>query len=87
VDAALPRLLDLGPGVVAATGDHSTPAPLRGHSWHPVPVLLHGPHCFADEARRFDEVEAIRGHLGTFPSYQLMGLLLANAGRLAKFGA
>jgi 2,3-bisphosphoglycerate-independent phosphoglycerate mutase len=87
VDAALPRLLDLGPGVVAVTGDHSTPAPLRGHSWHPVPVLLHGPHCFADEARRFDEVEAIRGHLGTFPSYQLMGLLLANAGRLAKFGA
>src|SRR5690606_34509488 len=31
-DAALPRLLALGPDVVAITGDHSTPATMRSHS-------------------------------------------------------
>ena len=87
VDRELPRLLDLGPDVLAVTGDHSTPAPMKAHSWHPVPLLLHGPHCFADDTRAFHEGEATRGHLGTFPSPHLMGLLLANAGRLAKFGA
>lgn len=87
VDRELPRLLERHPDVVAVTGDHSTPAPLKAHSWHPVPLLLHGPHCFVDGSTEFTEPAATRGHLGTFPSHQLMGLLLANAGRLAKFGA
>ncbi len=87
VDRELPRLLALAPDVVAVTGDHSTPAPLRSHSWHPVPLLLHSDRCFVDDCRAFTEAEAARGHLGTFPSYQLMGLLLANAGRLVKHGA
>lgn len=91
-DAELPRLLGLGkdgngPAAIAITGDHSTPAPMAAHSWHPVPLLLHSERCYIDEARRFTETEAIRGHLGTIPSMHLMGLLLANAGRLAKFGA
>ena len=86
-DAVLPRLLELAPAVLAVTGDHSTPAPMAGHSWHPVPVLLGSEHCFVDDASRFTEKEALRGHLGTFPAMHLMGLLLANAGRLAKFGA
>ncbi len=87
LDADLPRLLARRPDVVAVTGDHSTPAPMKLHSWHPVPLLLYGPHCFVDDSTEFTETAATRGHLGTFPSYQLMGLLLANAGRLAKFGA
>jgi 2,3-bisphosphoglycerate-independent phosphoglycerate mutase len=87
VDAALPGLLGLGPAVLAVTGDHSTPAPMKLHSWHPVPVLLASDRCFVDETRRFTEAEAVHGHLGTFPSHQLLGLLLANADRLAKFGA
>ena len=90
IDAALPRLLDrLDPAadVLAITGDHSTPAPMALHSWHPVPLLVHGPYCFVDDRGAFTELDAARGHLGTFRSEELMGLLLGNAGRLRKFGA
>lgn len=87
VDALLPRLLALAPDVVAVTGDHSTPAPMAAHSFHPVPLLLASPLAFVDETTAFDEQQAIRGHLGTFASRELMGLLLAHAGRLEKFGA
>ena len=87
VDAALPRLLALRPEVLAVTGDHSTPAPMKAHSWHPVPLLLSAPLAYVDDATRFDETSAITGHLGTFPSRELVGLLLAHAGRLAKYGA
>ncbi|HET9765402.1 MAG TPA: phosphoglycerate mutase, partial [Thermoanaerobaculia bacterium] len=93
VDAALLTLVELRPDVIAVTGDHSTPAPMKGHSFHPVPLLIAGPSghgrttVFADECERFDEVAAIAGHLGTFPSRALLALLLAHAGRLQKFGA
>lgn len=87
VDALLPRLLGLGPDVLAITGDHSTPAPMKAHSWHPVPVLLRSANCFVDECSRFTETEATRGAIGTLPASDLMGLLLANAGKLQKFGA
>ncbi len=87
VDRLLPRLLALQPDVLAITGDHSTPAPMKAHSWHPAPLLLWSATCFADDCSRFTEVEAIRGAVGTIPSSELMGLLLANAGKLAKFGA
>ncbi len=87
VDRDLPRLRELGPDVIAITGDHSTPAPMKAHSWHPVPLLLHGPHCFIDDTDAFDELAARLGHVGTIPSCDLMGLLLGNAGKLLKFGA
>jgi 2,3-bisphosphoglycerate-independent phosphoglycerate mutase len=87
VDAALPRLLALAPEVLAITGDHSTPAPMRAHSFHPVPLVVASPLAFADDAERLDEREALRGHLGTFPACELVGLLLAHAGRLEKYGA
>ena len=87
VDAALPRLLELGPDVLAITGDHSTPVPLEAHSWHPVPLLLASDVCFVDTVSEFTETAVAGGHFGNFPSHQLMGLLLANAGRLAKLGA
>jgi 2,3-bisphosphoglycerate-independent phosphoglycerate mutase len=87
VDASLPALLELRPAVLAVTGDHSTPAPLKSHSWHPVPLLLHSACCSIDGSEEFSERAAARGELGTILSHQLMGLLLANAGRLAKYGA
>jgi len=87
VDRELPRLLALAPDVVAITGDHSTPAPMKAHSFHPVPLLLHARIAFLDGSTAFDERQATRGHLGTFPSRELLGLMLAHAGRLEKYGA
>jgi 2,3-bisphosphoglycerate-independent phosphoglycerate mutase len=87
VDAHLPELLALAPDVVAITGDHSTPAPMKLHSWHPVPLLIHSSVCSFGFADDFSERACAHGEIGTIPSYQMMSLLLANAGRLAKFGA
>jgi 2,3-bisphosphoglycerate-independent phosphoglycerate mutase len=87
VDQAVPALLALAPDVLCVTGDHSTPVMVRGHSWHPVPVLVHGRWCGADASPRFHEKSARVGSLGTFASRDLMAVLLANAGRLDKFGA
>ncbi len=87
VDAALPAIIALKPDVLAVTGDHSTPALLKGHSWHPVPLLVHSPFARAGGAVTFDEAACSSGSLGRLPSVQLMGLLLACALRLKKFGA
>jgi len=86
-DALLPELLALSPDVLLITGDHSTPAVLRAHSWHPVPVLLQAPYLRNDPACRFTEDEAARGSLGSLLGPVLLPLMLAHAGRLQKFGA
>ncbi|MGW8187539.1 MAG: 2,3-bisphosphoglycerate-independent phosphoglycerate mutase [Desulfobacterales bacterium] len=88
VDRHLPRLLELKPDVLIVTGDHSTPAVLRSHSWHPVPVLFHSAYCRPDHVGHFGERACMTGGLGPrFPAKDLMPLALANAGRLRKFGA
>lgn len=88
VDAALPRLLELGPDVLMVTGDHSTPSQLRTHSWHPVPFLLWAPATVRpDDQVRFGERACAHGGLGNFLALDAMPLALAHAGRLEKFGA
>ncbi len=87
VDALVPRLTALAPDVLVVTGDHSTPSALRAHSWHPVPVILHSRYARVDDVNRFDEYACARGSLGLRPGVHLMGLALAHAGRLAKYGA
>jgi len=87
VDSLIPRITALSPDVLAITGDHSTPTPLKSHSWHPVPVLIYSKVCGADGIEAFTEKECNHGSLGIFPMKHLMPLLLANAGRLAKYGA
>lgn len=86
-DAAVPKIMELGPDVVIATGDHSTPAMLASHSWHPVPTLLWAKNCRTDGCESFGEAECVRGGLGQFEAKHLMTLALANAGRLNKYGA
>jgi len=87
LDAIVPRIEALKPDVLIVTGDHSTPAALKSHSWHPVPVLLSAATCRPDACQSFGESEAARGGLGHFEAIYLMPLVLAHAGRLAKFGA
>lgn len=86
-DAMLPGLLGAGFDVVCVTGDHSTPCPMKQHSWHPVPVLVRGGPQRCGWSSTFDEREAARGALGTIRAVDLMAILLASAGRLAKYGA
>jgi 2,3-bisphosphoglycerate-independent phosphoglycerate mutase len=88
VDEALPILLNIKPDVLIVTGDHSTPATYKAHSWHPVPTLLWAPGVhMTDRSDCFGERECITGGLGQFPATDLMPLALAHANRLAKFGA
>ncbi|MGO9139537.1 MAG: 2,3-bisphosphoglycerate-independent phosphoglycerate mutase [Syntrophales bacterium] len=87
VDSLVPMVTDLKPDVLVITGDHSTPAALASHSWHPLPVLLYSATARPDRVERFGERDCILGGLGRMPMVHLMGLALAHAGRLEKFGA
>ncbi len=86
-DRHLPLFLNLNPSVLAITGDHSTPSILKGHSWHPVPLLIHSPYVLGGTSERFTERECLKGELGIIPAQKIMNLLLANSLRLKKFGA
>ena len=87
VDNALSPLMSLEPDVLVVTGDHSTPALLKGHSWHPVPILLYSKWCRPDRVGEFSESACASGGLGRFPATQVMLLAMANALKLTKFGA
>jgi len=87
VDDALPALLKLNPDVIIVTGDHSTPATLATHSWHPVPFMLRSKWCRPDEVDEFSERACVAGGLGRFPAVNIMSLAMANALKLKKFGA
>ena len=86
-DAALPILLKKKPDVLAITGDHSTPCALKGHSWHPQPVLLHSATSGSDKLERFTETGANLGSLGVLDAKFLIRLMQANAKMFDKFGA
>jgi len=87
LDAAIPGITALKPDVLIITGDHSTPAKMKSHSWHPVPVLLSSDLCRPDRCEAFGEADCVTGGLGQFPAKYLMGFALGHAGRLEKFGA
>jgi len=87
VDSAMPLLLNLKPDVIVITGDHSTPAMLKMHSWHPVPVMLYSQWCRPDSAKEFSESACVTGGLGRLHSTDIMTLAMANALKLTKFGA
>ncbi len=87
VDSALPELISMNPDVLVVTGDHSTPALLRGHSWHPVPTMLYSKWCRPDRVVEFSESACVSGGLGRLPTTHIMPLAMANALKLTKFGA
>jgi 2,3-bisphosphoglycerate-independent phosphoglycerate mutase len=87
LDAALPALLAAKFDVLAITGDHSTPCPVKGHSWHPQPVLIHSDISGSDGLDRLTERCANSGSLGIMEAKYLIRHLQANARMFAKFGA
>ena len=87
LDDALPSLLSLDPEVLVITGDHSTPATLAMHSWHPVPFMLRSKWCRSDNVTEFSEQACLAGGMGRFPATEIMPLAMANALKLNKFGA
>jgi len=89
VDAIIPRILELQPDVLVITGDHSTPAVLKSHSWHPVPVILWAPGMTRPnpDVTSFGESQCLKGALGQFNASHLMKLITANAQRQIKYGA
>ena len=86
VDALLPRVMALEPDVLIVTGDHSTPALYREHSWHHVPLLI-ASRWARPSSDEFGESACRGGDLGTLPGKDLMPLALAHATRLGKYGA
>lgn len=87
MDRLLPELTSLEPDVIVVAGDHSTPALLKGHSWHLVPVLLYSRHCRPDGVKSFSESACNAGGLGRIAATDIMPLAMANALKLDKFGA
>jgi 2,3-bisphosphoglycerate-independent phosphoglycerate mutase len=87
VDSLIPRLVALQPDVIIVCGDHSTPAALKGHSWHPVPVLIYSKYVRADGIPEFGERACARGSLGILPAKHIMPIALANAGRIMKWSS
>ena len=87
LDNALPSLLSLEPDVLIVTGDHSTPATLAMHSWHPVPFMLKSKWCRPDNVAEFSERACLAGGMGRFQATEIMPLAMANALKLDKFGA
>ena len=86
-EVVVPAIIDLDPDVIIVTGDHSTPAALKSHSWHPVPTLLWSRYCCWDGVKEFGERACGRGSLGVFPASDEMQLALGHALRLNKYGA
>jgi len=87
IDRLVPTITNLEPDVLVVASDHSTPATMGQHSWHPVPVMLQSKLSRVDQADCFDEFSCILGALGQRPGLDIMGLALAHAQRLRKFGA
>jgi 2,3-bisphosphoglycerate-independent phosphoglycerate mutase len=87
IDLVIPAIFKLKPDVLVVTGDHSTPALLKSHSWHPNPILLHSKYIRPDAIRRFTERQCQKGQLGRFQAVNVISLMLANGLKLKKFGA
>ena len=85
-DQRLPQILDLGANVTIIAGDHSTPALLAGHSWHPVPLLINSRWTHGTDDAMFSETYCANGSLGKIPAASIMALALAHSGKLNKFG-
>ncbi len=86
LDPFIPAIRELEPDVLMVAGDHSTPAIMASHSWHPVPFMLHSKLTKGQGVPTFDEKACALGAIGSIPATSVMVLGLSHAGKMAKFG-
>ena len=86
LDACVERLVEMRPDVLVVAGDHSTPAILAAHSWHPVPLLVHSAWTEGEGIEGFTERACSTGSLRSLPATEVMLLAMAHAGKLLKYG-
>jgi len=86
-DRIIPDIIALKPDVFIITGDHSTPAALKSHSWHELPILLYANHIRKDSVAEFGERACMQGGLGHIRHLDIMPLAMAHAEKLIKYGA
>jgi 2,3-bisphosphoglycerate-independent phosphoglycerate mutase len=86
LDPFIPDILELGPDVLMVAGDHSTPAIMAAHSWHPVPFMLHSKLTKGEGVTTFDERACALGSIGSIPATSVMVMGLSHAGKMTKFG-
>ncbi|MFN3551415.1 MAG: phosphoglycerate mutase, partial [Endomicrobiia bacterium] len=89
IDKIIPEIFSLQPDVLVITADHSTPAVVKGHSWHPVPVLIwsKNPPTPKNNVEKFTEENFSKGILGTIYSSKILPLAMAYSSKLDKYGA
>ncbi len=86
LDPLIPRIRELNPDVFMVAGDHSTPAIMAAHSWHPVPFMLHSQLTRGEGVPSFDERACNTGSIGSIPATYVMLLAMSHAGKLTKYG-
>ena len=86
LDPFIPRISELNPDVFMVAGDHSTPAVMAAHSWHPVPFMLNSRLTKGEGIPEFNERTCAQGSLGRIPATSIMLLALSHSGKLNKFG-
>ncbi|MCD6578987.1 2,3-bisphosphoglycerate-independent phosphoglycerate mutase [bacterium] len=85
-DKIIPAITKLNPDVILITGDHSTPCPMKAHSWHPVPIMIYSKNVRADNLV-FSEKNCRLGSISRINAIYEIPLLLAHSGKLDKYGA
>ncbi len=86
LDPFIPQIRELEPDVFVVAGDHSTPAIMAAHSWHPVPFMLHSKLTRGEGVPGFNERTCAQGSVGSILATQVMLLAMSHAGKLNKYG-
>ena len=86
LDPFIPQIRELEPDVFMVAGDHSTPAVMAAHSWHPVPFMLNSRLTRGEGIEGFNERTCGRGSIGHIPATNVMLLALSHAGKFTKYG-
>ena len=68
--------IDIEKVVVMISADHSTPCINKGHSDHPVPLLISGNKIKNDNSQRFTESDGKKGEIGLLEGAQVVSTSL-----------